>query len=104
MEWKNLHIVTVFENFITPWIIGIDAIHHMSIKNSNTSESFMFYEDNIEENNQQIQKSWLNDSSENHNLGKNKCTSKTGQLELNQSHQWKSRLPCLILTAWFGST
>jgi hypothetical protein len=48
LEWKEkkiLHPVIVFENLNTPFIVGIGAIHHMSIIYFSTSESFMFQED-----------------------------------------------------------
>ena len=53
LEWqgkKILHPVIVFNNLNTPLIMGIDAIHHMSITYLSMSESFLFQEDIIGEN------------------------------------------------------
>jgi hypothetical protein len=48
---KILHPVTVFQNSNTPLIMGIDAIHHMSITHLSMSETLIFQEDIIGQNN-----------------------------------------------------
>jgi hypothetical protein len=53
LEWqgkKILYPVIVLENLNTPLIMGIDAIHHMSITYLSMSESLLFQEDIIGEN------------------------------------------------------
>jgi hypothetical protein len=47
---KIIHPVQVFKNLNTPLIMGIDAIHHMSITYLSRSEFFVFQEDIIGEN------------------------------------------------------
>jgi hypothetical protein len=48
---KIIRLVIVFNNLNTPIIMGIDAIHHISITYSSTSESFLFQEDIIAKTN-----------------------------------------------------
>jgi hypothetical protein len=48
LEWqgkKIIHPVIVFKNLNIPLIMGINAIHHMSITYLSTSDSFVFQED-----------------------------------------------------------
>jgi hypothetical protein len=52
LEWneKILHPVKAFQNLNTPLIVGIDAIHHMSMTYLSMSEMFMLQKDIMGQN------------------------------------------------------